>query len=49
MLAGTLFDALRIASELGQTVFAAEEFFFGRLRNGHTRMAYLRSVRQFLG
>src|SRR3712207_2871323 len=29
-------------------VFAAEEFFFGRLRNEHTRKAYLRAVRQFL-
>src|SRR5918911_9888 len=29
-------------------VFAAEEFFFGRIRNEHTRAAYLRSVRQFL-
>jgi len=29
-------------------VFAAEEFFFGRLRNEHTRAAYLRAVRRFL-
>jgi hypothetical protein len=29
-------------------VFAAEEFFFGHIRNEHTRAAYLRSVRQFL-
>src|SRR3990170_1755101 len=29
-------------------VFAAEEFFFGRIRNPHTRAAYLRAVRQFL-
>jgi integrase/recombinase XerD len=29
-------------------VFAAEEFFFGRIRNPHTRAAYLRAVKQFL-
>lgn len=29
-------------------VFAAEEFFFGKLRNEHTRAAYLRAVRLFL-
>ncbi len=29
-------------------VFAAEEFFFGRLRNEHTRSAYLRAVKRFL-
>lgn len=29
-------------------VFAAEEFFFGRLRNRHTRAAYLGAVRRFL-
>jgi integrase/recombinase XerD len=29
-------------------VFAAEEFFFGRLRNEHTRRAYLIAVRRFL-
>jgi len=29
-------------------VFAAEEFFFGRLRNEHTRAAYMTAVRRFL-
>jgi len=29
-------------------VFAADEFFFGRIRNEHTRAAYLHAVRQFL-
>ncbi len=29
-------------------VFAAEEFFFGRLRNPHTRAAYFVAVRRFL-
>src|SRR5271165_67591 len=29
-------------------VFAAEEFFFGRIRNEHTRAAYLVAVRRFL-
>jgi integrase/recombinase XerD len=29
-------------------VFAAEEFFFGRIRNHHTRAAYLHAVKQFL-
>ena len=29
-------------------VFAAEEFFFGRIRNEHTRAAYLIAVRRFL-
>ncbi len=29
-------------------VFAAEEFFFGRIRNEHTRQAYLRAVKRFL-
>jgi site-specific recombinase XerD len=29
-------------------VFAAEEFFFGRIRNEHTRRAYLTAVRRFL-
>lgn len=29
-------------------VFAAEEFFFGRIRNEHTRGAYLVAVRRFL-
>ncbi len=30
------------------TVFAAEEFFFGKIRNEHTRAAYLRAVKVFL-
>jgi len=29
-------------------VFAAEEFFFGRIRNEHTRAAYLEAVKRFL-
>jgi integrase/recombinase XerD len=29
-------------------VFAAEEFFYGRIRNEHTRAAYLIAVRRFL-
>jgi site-specific recombinase XerD len=29
-------------------VFAADEFFFGRIRNEHTRAAYLIAVRRFL-
>lgn len=28
--------------------FAAEEFFFGRIRNEHTRSAYLHAVKLFL-
>jgi len=29
-------------------IFAAEEFFFGRIRNQHTRAAYLHAVKSFL-
>src|SRR5882724_9517976 len=29
-------------------VFAAEEFFFGRIRNEHTRAAYMTAVKRFL-
>jgi|SRR5215471_5329942 len=29
-------------------VFAAEEFFFGRIRNEHTRAAYLVAIKRFL-
>ena len=29
-------------------VFAAEEFFFGRIRNEHTRQAYLVAIKRFL-
>src|SRR5580765_324996 len=29
-------------------VFAAEEFFFGRIRNEHTRAAYMVAVKRFL-
>src|SRR5947209_1683268 len=29
-------------------VFAAEEFFYGRIRNEHTRAAYMIAVRRFL-
>ncbi len=38
-----------IVSRAGKAaVFASEEFFFGRLRNPHTRQAYLIAVRRFL-
>jgi len=38
-----------ILTRAGQAaVFAAEEFFFGRLRNEHTRAAYLVAVKRFL-
>ena len=38
-----------ILSRAGQAaVFAAEEFFFGKIRNEHTRAAYLHAVRRFL-
>src|ERR1700690_3624564 len=38
-----------ILGRAGKTaVFAAEEFFFGRIRNEHTRAAYLVAVRRFL-
>jgi len=29
-------------------IFATEEFFFGRIRNAHTRSAYRIAVRRFL-
>ena len=29
-------------------VFAADEFFFGKIRNEHTRKAYLHAVKKFL-
>ena len=38
-----------IVSRAGSAaVFAAEEFFYGRIRNEHTRSAYLVAVRRFL-
>src|SRR5579859_6296892 len=38
-----------ILSRAGKAaVFAAEEFFFGRIRNEHTRAAYLIAVQRFL-
>ena len=38
-----------ILTHAGQAaVFAADEFFFGRIRNPHTRAAYLHAVRLFL-
>lgn len=38
-----------ILSRAGQAaVFAADEFFYGRIRNQHTRTAYLRAVKIFL-
>ena len=39
-------DILRRAGKAA--VFAAEEFFYGRIRNEHTRAAYLVAVRRFL-
>lgn len=39
-------DIIRRAGKAA--VFAAEEFFFGKLRNPHTRAAYLRAVKRFL-
>ncbi len=40
---------LPILSSAGSAaVFATEEFFFGKLRNAHTRAAYLIAVRKFL-
>src|ERR1035437_8811473 len=39
----------QILSRAGQAaVFATEEFFFGRIRNPHTRSAYLIAVKRFL-
>ncbi|MGH9453768.1 MAG: tyrosine-type recombinase/integrase, partial [Terriglobia bacterium] len=38
-----------VVRRVGQAaVFAAEEFFYGAIRNEHTRAAYRRSVNQFL-
>src|SRR5687767_14666956 len=38
-----------IISRAGKAaIFAAEEFFFGRIRNQHTRAAYLHAVKLFL-
>jgi site-specific recombinase XerD len=38
-----------ILSRAGQAaVFAADEFFYGRIRNPHTRAAYLHAVKMFL-
>ena len=38
-----------IVSRAGEAaVFAADEFFYGRIRNEHTRAAYLIAVRRFL-
>lgn len=39
-------DIIRRAGKAA--VFAAEEFFFGKLRNPHTRAAYLHAVKRFL-
>jgi integrase/recombinase XerD len=36
-----------VASAGGTAVFAAEEFFYGRIRNEHTRAAYLIAVKRF--
>lgn len=30
-------------------IFAADEFFYGRIRNAHTRAAYLYAVKRFMG
>ena len=43
---GELPDIVRRAGSAA--VFAAEEFFFGTIRNDHTRRAYLTAVNQFL-
>ncbi|HZZ79628.1 MAG TPA: tyrosine-type recombinase/integrase [Gemmataceae bacterium] len=41
--------ALRLVSSAGEAGrFAWEEFFKGKIRNPHTRAAYLKAVRQFL-
>lgn len=37
-----------ISREGAAAIFAAEEFFYGKIRNGHTRRAYLHAVKQFL-
>ena len=38
-----------VVQRAGQAaVFAAEEFFYGTIRNPHTRLAYRRAVHQFL-
>jgi site-specific recombinase XerC len=38
-----------ILSRAGKAaIFAAEEFFYGRLRNEHTRSAYLVAIKRFL-
>jgi integrase/recombinase XerD len=42
----SLFPIVRRAGKAA--VFAAGEFFFGTIRNAHTRRAYLYAVRQFL-
>jgi hypothetical protein len=39
-------DILRRAGQAA--VFAADEFFYGAIRNEHTRAAYRRAVNQFL-
>ncbi len=37
-----------ITREGPAAIFAAEEFFYGKIRNAHTRRAYLHAARQFL-
>jgi site-specific recombinase XerD len=37
-----------ITREGQAAIFAAEEFFYGKIRNAHTRRAYLHAVKQFL-
>ena len=39
-------DIIRRAG--ANAVFAAQEFFFGTIRNEHTRRAYLHAAKQFL-
>ncbi len=40
----------RLIADAGQAAwFAWEEFFYGKLRNEHTRRAYRRAIEQFLG
>lgn len=40
--------AAHVARAGQAAVFASEEFFFGTVRNPHTRAAYLTAVRKFL-
>ena len=39
----------QIVRRAGQAAVFAEEFFYGAIRNKHTRVAYSRAVNEFLG